>query len=103
MSMENNKKDPLQELFKSKDYKQGYDAGYRAGEDSMMNEMAGDYEVGYEDGQKKGMGDAKKYVSNVSKIANQWNIREITAESAIQKIFNYVHQKAKKLANHKDK
>lgn len=85
------KEDPLEELIQSEDWRKGYTKGYRAGQDEMMNEMAGDFDAGH----KKGVEKTNKYLKNVVKIANQWNIREIPADVAVQRIFTYLRHKIK--------
>ena len=85
------KEDPLKELQQSEEWRKGYKAGYRAGEDSMMNDMAYDFELG----EKQGFEEASKAFNHVLKIVNSWNVKEIPAVDALSKILKYLKNKTK--------
>ncbi len=89
--MKNKIQDPLEELVQSPEYIKGYKSGYEAGYKEVENDMANDFDKGEEYGFKKG----NKYLITIMKIANQWNLRELSAEKAIFKVFTYLKKKVK--------
>lgn len=84
------KNDPLEALFQNKDWKEGYEKGFRAGQDDMMNDMADDFDLGEEQGLKA----AKKHFRNTIKIVDEWNTKKISAEEAMLRINKYLRKKS---------
>lgn len=86
------KNDPLEVLVHGEDWLKGYKEGYRKGQDDMQTEIS---EEDFPVLEKRAFDRGAKYLKNTMKIINQWNLREISGDQAIEKINKYLRLKVK--------